>query len=77
MKHLKNTPLRIVFSILFSVFHLVMKHYVSCLKFYFPSLTLNIIPCHYLPFLWQVIALALSFSFVVLQSLIDDHLQFH
>ena len=29
MKHLevvKNTPLRVVFSTLFSVFHLVMKH---------------------------------------------------
>ena len=37
MKHFevrKNTPLRIVFSTLFSVFHLVMKHYVSCLIYY-------------------------------------------
>ena len=38
---------------------------------YFPFFTLNIIACHYLLFLWQAIALALSFSFVVLQSLID------
>ena len=30
----KNTPLRVVFSTLFSVFHLVMKHCVSCLIYY-------------------------------------------
>ena len=30
-KFVKNTPLRVVFSTLFSVFHLVMKHCVSCL----------------------------------------------
>ena len=30
----KNTPLCIVFSTLFSPFHLVMKHYVSCLIYY-------------------------------------------
>ena len=39
MKHLevrqKNTPLRVVFSTVFSVFHLVMKHCVSCLIYYF------------------------------------------
>ena len=29
-KLVKNTPLRVVFSTLFSVFHLVMKHGVSC-----------------------------------------------
>ena len=37
IKHLevhKNTPLRVVFSTLFSVFHLVMKHCVSCLIYY-------------------------------------------
>ena len=33
-KFVKNTPLRVVFSTLFSVFHLVMKHYVSCLIYY-------------------------------------------
>ena len=31
---IKNTPLRVVFSTLFSVFHLVMKHCVSCLIYY-------------------------------------------
>ena len=30
----KNTPLRVVFLTLFSVFHLVMKHCVSCLIYY-------------------------------------------
>ena len=30
----KNTPLRVVFSTLFSVFHPVMKHCVSCLIYY-------------------------------------------
>ena len=34
-KFVKNTPLRVVFSTLFSVFHLVMKHCVSCLIYYF------------------------------------------
>ena len=37
MKHLEvrqNTPLRVVFSTLFSVFHLVMKHCISCLIYY-------------------------------------------
>ena len=29
-----NTPLRVVFSTLFSVFHLVMKHCISCLIYY-------------------------------------------
>ena len=29
-KFVKNSLLRVVFSTLFSVFHLVMKHYVSC-----------------------------------------------
>ena len=33
-KFVKNTPLRVVFSTLFSVFHLVMKHCVSCLIYY-------------------------------------------
>ena len=31
---MKNTPLRVVFSTLFSVFHLVIKHCVSCLIYY-------------------------------------------
>ena len=30
-KFVKNTPLRVLFSTLFSVFHLVMKNCVSCL----------------------------------------------
>ena len=30
-KFVKNTPLRVVFSTLFSVFHRVMKHCVLCL----------------------------------------------
>ena len=34
IKNIKNTPLRVVFSTLFSVFHLVMKHCVSCLIYY-------------------------------------------
>ena len=34
-KFVKNTPLRVVFSTLFSVFLLVMKHCVSCLIYYF------------------------------------------
>ena len=34
-KFVKNTPLRVVFSTLFSVFHLVMKHCFSCLIYYF------------------------------------------
>ena len=34
-KYVKNTPLRVVFSTLFSVFHLVMKHCISCLIYYF------------------------------------------
>ena len=34
-KFVKNTPLRVVFSTLFSVFYLVMKHCVSCLIYYF------------------------------------------
>ena len=35
MKHLvKNTPLPVVFSTLFSVFYLVMTHCVECLKHY-------------------------------------------
>ena len=33
----KNTPLRVVFSTLFSVFHLVMKHCISCLIYYFKN----------------------------------------
>ena len=33
--HQMNTPLRVVFSTLFSVFHLVLKHCVSCLIYYF------------------------------------------
>ena len=36
-KFVKNTQLRVVFSTLFSVFHLVMKHYVSCLIYYFTN----------------------------------------
>ena len=34
-KFVKNTPLRVVFSTLISVFDLVMKHCVSCLIYYF------------------------------------------
>ena len=34
-KFVKNTPLRVVFSTLFKVFHLVMKHSISCLIYYF------------------------------------------
>ena len=34
-KFVKNTPLRVVFSTLFSAFQLVMKHCVSCLIYYF------------------------------------------
>ena len=37
-KFVKNTPLRVVFSTLFSVFHLVMKHCISCLIYYVKSL---------------------------------------
>ena len=33
-KFVKNTPLRVVFSTLLSVFHLVMKHCISCLIYY-------------------------------------------
>ena len=33
-KFVKNTPLHVVFSTLFSVFHLVMKHCISCLLYY-------------------------------------------
>ena len=33
----KNTPLRVVFSTLFVVFHLVMKHFFSCLIYYSSS----------------------------------------
>ena len=33
-KFVKNTPLHVVFSTLFSVFHLVMKHCISCLIYY-------------------------------------------
>ena len=33
----KNTPLRLVFSTLSPVFHLVMKHCVSCLIYYWES----------------------------------------
>ena len=36
-KFVKNTPLRVVFSTLFSVFHQQIKHYVSCLIYYFMS----------------------------------------
>ena len=35
----KNTPLRVVFSTLFSVFHLVMKHCISCLIYYVKGFT--------------------------------------
>ena len=35
LKFVKNTPLRVVISTLFSVFHLVMEHCVSCLIYYF------------------------------------------
>ena len=35
LKFVKNTPLRLVFSTLFSVFHLVMKRCVSCLIYFF------------------------------------------
>ena len=34
LKFIKNTPLRVLFSTLSSVFHLVMKHCVSCLIYY-------------------------------------------
>ena len=37
-KFVKTTPLRVVFSILFSVFHLVIKHCVSYLINYLPIL---------------------------------------
>ena len=33
-KFVKNTALRVVFSTLLSVFHLVMKHCISCLIYY-------------------------------------------
>ena len=33
-RFVKNTPLRVVFSTLLAVFHLVMKHCVSCLIYY-------------------------------------------
>ena len=33
-RFVKNTPLHLVISTLFSVLHLVMKHCVSCLKYY-------------------------------------------
>ena len=33
----KYTPLRVVFSTLFSVFHLVIKHCISCLIYYLKS----------------------------------------
>ena len=33
-RSVKNTPLRVVFSTLLAVFHLVMKHCVSCLIYY-------------------------------------------
>ena len=33
-KCVKNTPLRVVFSTLFLVFHLGMKHCISCLIYY-------------------------------------------
>ena len=36
-KFVKNTPLRVVFSILFSAFHLVMKHCISCFIYYIQS----------------------------------------
>ena len=35
LKFVKNTPLRVVFSTLFLVFHLVMKNSISCLIYYF------------------------------------------
>ena len=34
LKFVKNTLLRVVFSTLFSVFHLVVKHCVPCLAYY-------------------------------------------
>ena len=37
-KFVKNTPLHVVFSTLFSVFHLVMKHCISCLIYYIKGL---------------------------------------
>ena len=37
-KFVKNTPLPVVFSTLFSVFHLVMKHCISCLIYYMKHL---------------------------------------
>ena len=33
----KNAPLRVIFSTLFVVFHLVMKHFFSCLIYYSSS----------------------------------------
>ena len=36
-KFVKNTLLHVVFSTLFSVFHLVIKHFVSCLIYYLKS----------------------------------------
>ena len=33
-KFVKNTPLRVIFSTLFSVFHLVIKHCILCLIYY-------------------------------------------
>ena len=58
MKHLEvrqNTPLRVVFSTLFSVFHLVMKHCVSCLIYY-----VNDKRTHYLKFITTLKISALS-----------------
>ena len=33
-KFMKNTPLCVIFSTLFSVFHQVVKHWISCLIYY-------------------------------------------
>ena len=34
LKFVKSTPLRVVFSAIFSAFHLVMKHCISCSIYY-------------------------------------------
>ena len=72
----KNTPLHVVFSTLFSVFHLVMKHCISCLIYYLytflpakchaqTSITLLIMPVLQLLMpginVWVIAALTVSF----------------
>ena len=60
-KFVKNTPLRVLFSTLFSVFHLVLKHCISCLIYYIKFLKDVYFSTEYMHSEFQLLACAFWF----------------